>query len=73
MIPEDKERVIATIPKDQKKQLEDYCKKNNMNKSAAIATALAMLFYTGYKAGDLIGQMYLDKTRSKGADDERKQ
>lgn len=68
MIAEDKDRVIVTIPKEQKKQLEKYCKDNNINKSAAVAIALSTLFYAGYKAGDAIGQMIIDKTTYKKED-----
>lgn len=61
MIPDDKKRIITTIPKDQEKQLRDYCKANNVTKSAAVSLALATLFAAGYKVGDLIGQMMLDR------------
>lgn len=68
MIAKDKDRVTVTIPKEQMNQLEKYCKDNNMNKSAAIAIALSTLFYAGYKAGDAIGQMIINKTTYKTED-----
>lgn len=62
MIDKNKTRVTVSILKDQDEELDRYCKKNNMTKSAAMALALSTLFYAGYKAGDLIGQMIIDKT-----------
>lgn len=62
MIDKNKTRVTVSILKDQDKELDKYCKTNNLTKSAAIAMALSALFYSGYKAGDIIGQMILNKT-----------
>lgn len=60
MIPDNKTRVIVTIPKDQEKELEDYCSVNNMTKSAVLSLALSVLFASGYKVGDLIGRFISD-------------
>lgn len=62
MIDKNKTRVTVSILKEQERELDSYCQKNNLTKSAAIALALSTLFYTGYKTGDIIGQMILDKT-----------
>lgn len=65
MIDKNKTRVTVSILKDQDRELDKYCKENNITKSAAIAIALSTLFYAGIKAGDIIGQMIIDKNTYK--------
>lgn len=65
MIPDDKERIIVTIPKDDKDKLNSFCKSNNLTKSAAVSIALSVLFASGYKIGDIIGQMVFDERKLK--------
>lgn len=65
MIPDDKERVIVTILKDDKEKLNAFCKSNNLTKSGAISIALSVLFASGYKIGDIIGQMVFDERKLK--------
>lgn len=70
MIPDDKTRVIVTLPKDQECKLREYCSTNNLTKSAALSIALGVLFASGYKLGDVIGQMVFDSNKFSGGDDE---
>lgn len=65
MISKDKERVTITIPKELNKKLEAYCKRNNMNKSAALTTSLAAMFYLGVETGDAMGKIIKDAIRGK--------
>lgn len=43
MIRKDKERIIVTITKKEKKEIEEYCDKEKIKKSEAISRAIAVL------------------------------
>lgn len=70
MISENNERFTATISKEQGKQLVKYCQRNKLTKSAVVSLALATLFASGLRAGDVIGQMFIDIADLKGGKDE---
>lgn len=70
MISKDNERFTATISKKQGEQLVKYCRRNNLTKSAVVSLALATLFASGLRAGDVIGQMFIDFANLKGGKDE---
>lgn len=52
MIPENKDRIIATVTKEQKTQLEKMSKETGITKSVLISLALTGLFEAGIKLGE---------------------
>lgn len=52
MIPDNKDRLVTTITKEQKDKLEKMSKETGITKSVLVSLALAGLFSAGLKLGE---------------------
>lgn len=65
MISEKKDRVIATITKEQKNKLEELSRETGITKSVLISIALAGLFKAGYTLGNTAAEILTEEKENK--------